>query len=380
MDITSIQYYILASLLFLGSLIPLIIYLRYGREPTIVDAPNYETDLPTDDPPAIVNAICSGFSKKVGEPDMNGFIATIMDLIDRNYLLLVDNNPEEADSNSMSLEINSDYDPDSLWNFENTIINFLSEYEQDGVISMDMVSESLSYANSANFFKETYKNWKNEVRDTLWDTGNIKEAFLRKGDKYLKIFGIIGLIVSIVVFFVVFPYSWAIMFNGYLFALFYILIKTRDKTVHLIVYGLMGLIVISISLFRIIYGHLSPVELVFLSSIILGASSIISILLPEKIAGCWTDYGKKYYAQWHSFKKYIEDYSLIKEYSPDSVKVWDKYLVYATALGVADKVKKSMEMSLPNDRLIGSDLYSFQYYNSPTSIFKNAITTALEPD
>jgi uncharacterized membrane protein len=34
-------------------------------------------DLPTDDPPAIINAICSGVSKKVGEPDMNGFIATI---------------------------------------------------------------------------------------------------------------------------------------------------------------------------------------------------------------------------------------------------------------------------------------------------------------
>lgn len=302
-----------------------------------------------------------------------------MDLIDKNYLLLVDNS-DEADSNSVFLQINPDYDPDTLWDFEKTVINFLSEYEQDGVISMDLISESLSYINSANFFKETYKNWKDEVKDTLWNDGNIKEAFLRKGDKYLKIFGIAGLIVSVGVFFIVFPYSWALVFNGYLIILFNILVRTRDKGVHLVIYGLMGLIIITTLLFRIFSGHLSPVELVFLSSIVLGASSLISILLPEKIAGQWTNYGRKYYAQWHSFRKYIEDYSLIKEYSPDSVKVWDKYLVYATALGVADKVKKSMEMSIPNDRLLGSDLYSFQYYNSPTSILKNAINTALEPD
>lgn len=379
MDITSTYYYVLATLLFLGSSIPLIIYLHYGREPKIDNTPNYETDLPTDDPPAIVNAICGGFSKKVGEPDMNGFIATIMDLIDKNYLLLVDNS-DEADSSSVFLQINPDYDQDTLWDFEKTVINFLSEYEQDGVISMDLISESLSYTNSANFFKEIYKNWKDEVKDTLWNEGNIKEAFLRKGDKYLKIFGIVGLIVSVGVFFIVFPYSWALVFNSYLFILFYLLLRTRDKEVHLIIYGLMGLIIMGTVIFRVFSGPLSPVEVVSLSTVVLGVSSLISIMLPEKIAGQWTNYGKEYYAQWHSFRKYIEDYSLIKEYSPDSVKVWDKYLVYATALGVADNVKKSMEMSIPNDRLLGSDLYSFQYYNSPTSILKNAINTALEPD
>jgi uncharacterized membrane protein len=38
-------------------------------------------------------------------------------------------------------------------------------------------------------------------------------------------------------------------------------------------------------------------------------------------------------------RKYIKDFSLIKEYPPESVKVWNKYLVYATALGIADEVE-----------------------------------------
>lgn len=165
-------------MMLLMSFIPLVIYLCYGREPKIDYKDIYERDFPTDDPPAIVNAICgSGTSKKVGEPDMNGFMATIMDLIDRNYLLLVNMELEDADTNSMFLEINPDYDHDNLWDFEETVINFLREYEQDSIISMDQVFESLSYTNTAEFFKETYGNWKKEVKQTLLDNGSLKEAF-----------------------------------------------------------------------------------------------------------------------------------------------------------------------------------------------------------
>ncbi len=56
------------------------------------------------------------------------------------------------------------------------------------------------------------------------------------------------------------------------------------------------------------------------------------------------------------------DFSLIKEYPPESIAIWNKYLVYATALGIADKVRKSMEMTLPTDELARSDIYLFHYY------------------
>ena len=71
----------------------------------------------------------------------------------------------------------------------------------------------------------------------------------------------------------------------------------------------------------------------------MGIAGIISIILPQKVGGRWTQEGVDYDAKWQAFKKYIQDFSLIKEYPPESVIVWNQFLVYATALGVADKVE-----------------------------------------
>lgn len=380
MDIYVAFYYLLSILMILGSFIPLFIYLQYGREPKIDYNCEYEHDIPVDDPPAIVNAICgSGLSKKVGGPDINGFIATIMDLIDRNYLLLKDVPYENADLNSSSslfLEINLDYDPGTLWDFEVEILNFLQEYEQDGIISMDLVSESLNYYDGADLFKYTYQNWENEVKQILLDNGSLKKAFLRKGDKYIKIFGILGLISAIVVFFVALPDMVAVVYIACLFSMYTAFLKTND--LRMIVYGVAVISGLSTYLFKVISSLLPVFKVLFLSSIVLGVVSIVSLMLPQKIAGQWTEYGKEYYVRWHSFKKYIQDYSLIKEYSPKSVHVWNRYLVYATALGIAEEVKDSMEFSIPYEQLKGSKLYTFHYYSDPVSVMKNAVETALD--
>jgi uncharacterized membrane protein len=335
-DIKTYFYSLLSVLMILGSFLPLIIYLIYGKEPQIDYSADYEKDLPTDDPPAIVNAICgSGGSKKIGVPDMDGVKATIMDLIDRNFLVFQDapaDGGKFSTDDSIFLTINSESDFDSLWEFETSILDFLVEYEQeDGIISMDWVSESLSYYDGAVFFRETYETWVNQVKQAMLD-GNLKKAFLRKGDRYIKIFGIAGLALAIIIQ---------------------------------------------------VFIRIDPLAAVYymgVTSIILGISSAIAIGMPEKIAGRWTNYGREYYAQWNNFKKYLKDFSLIKQYPPESVSLWNRYMVYATALGVADKVKDAMELSLPKSILSESDIYTFQYYGTPTVLLQNAIKSALEPD
>ena len=37
-----------------------------------------------------------------------------------------------------------------------------------------------------------------------------------------------------------------------------------------------------------------------------GLISVITLILPEKIAGQWTTYGEEYDAKWKNFKKYIQ--------------------------------------------------------------------------
>ncbi|HML05212.1 MAG TPA: DUF2207 domain-containing protein [Methanobacterium sp.] len=328
-------YTILAILLILVCFVPLLIYLKFGREPKIDYQAEYERDIPTEDPPAIVNAICGpGFSKKVGVPDMDGFKATIMDLINRKYLLFKSKSSNKEDlgvSDSIFLSINQNKDLKTLKEFELDVLNFLKGYEEDGIISMDTISESLSDRSSAKAFRETYNNWRDNIKSRFLDGEELRKIFIKKGDTYLKIFGVLGLIAAAITFFVT------------------------------------------------IVDSLPAASLALLSSLVLGVVSIISLALPEKIGGQWTTYGEEYDAKWHNFKKYIKDFSLIKEYPPESVKIWNKYLVYATALGAADAVRKAMELYLPKDQLEGSDIYMFHYYGGYAilaSSFDTGISTA----
>ncbi|MDD3986026.1 MAG: DUF2207 domain-containing protein [Methanobacterium sp.] len=329
------MYKILSVLMLLALLLPFFIYIRFGREPKIDYSAEYERDIPTDDPPAIVNAICgSGFSKKVGVPDLDGFKATIMDLINRKYFLIhtinSDNEGYGVDK-SMFLKINTEKDSATLKRFELSVMNFLKQYENNGIISLDAISDNLSDRDTTKSFKETYTSWVNNIKNQFLNNNELKKFFNKKGDKYIKIFGGFGLAVAIMVFF----------------------------------------IAISDPLPAAVYA--------IIMSIILGLTAVISLILPEKIAGQWTSYGEEYDAKWHNFKKYIQDFSLIKEYPPESIVIWNKYLVYATALGAAAAVRKAMELSVPKEELQGSDIYLFHYYGGYyllSTAFDTGISTA----
>lgn len=310
-------YSILAVLFLLAWLVPLLIYFRYGREPKINYQAEYERDIPTDDAPAVVNAISGkGLGKKVGEPDMDGFRATIMDLINRKYLIIEDipSKLDEDKNNSLSLKINDNKDLNELTNFESVVINFLSYFEEGGVIYLDTLKHDLKDKSTAESFRDSYNTWKDDLKDEFLSDEVMSKIFLKKGDTYLKIFGIIALVAAAVTFFLT------------------------------------------------ISDPLPAASYALVASIILGIVAVISLIMPQKIAGQWTTYGEEYDAKWRNFAKYIKDFSLIKEYPPESIIVWNKYLVYATALGIADKVRKTMEMSLPSDELARSDIYLFHYY------------------
>ena len=311
-------YSLLAVLMLLACFIPFLIYYQFGREPKIDYMAEYERDIPTDDPPAIVNAICGpGFSKRIGEPDMDGFKATIMDLIDRKYLLFDKGNNVRDDVGStgeMAFKINPEMDTGKLKDFEKDVIYFLKGYEENGTISLDYISNDLKNRDSAKSFRDTYNGWKDNIKDHYLNDEVLKKIFNKKGDNYLKIFGVMAIILAVIVFFFTFS------------------------------------------------NPIPTATWAWLASVILGIVALISFIMPQKIAGQWTTYGEEYDAKWHNFKKYIKDFSLIKEYPPESVAIWNKYLVYATALGVAEAVRKAMELSLPQDQLEGSNIYMFHYY------------------
>ena len=61
--------------------------------------------------------------------------------------------------------------------------------------------------------------------------------------------------------------------------------------------------------------------------------------------------------KWKAFKKYMEDFSLLKEKNVPDLAIWEKYLVYATAFGISEKVIKELKIVYPD-----FDNYDYNIY------------------
>ena len=82
--------------------------------------------------------------------------------------------------------------------------------------------------------------------------------------------------------------------------------------------------------------------------------------------------------KWKNFKKFLSDNSLMKEHPPESIVIWNQYLVYATALGVADKVYESMKLHVGEGNIDDDYLDSYYYYGTGYYMIHNAIDTGIQ--
>lgn len=86
-DFWNTTYLVLGLLTLISPISAIIVYLKYGREPEVNYDGIYERDLPTNDPPEIVNALIEN-KMSIGHPNIKGFEASIMNLIDRKFITL----------------------------------------------------------------------------------------------------------------------------------------------------------------------------------------------------------------------------------------------------------------------------------------------------
>ena len=93
----------------------------------------------------------------------------------------------------------------------------------------------------------------------------------------------------------------------------------------------------------------------------------------------------KYYeelnASQYVLKKYMEDFSLLNEKEVPAIEVWEHYLVYATAFGIADKVLKQLKTIYPNidelDAINTSTYMYFMYHSDFQTSFSNSISSSI---
>ena len=85
-------------------------------------------------------------------------------------------------------------------------------------------------------------------------------------------------------------------------------------------------------------GIISGVYLYHMAALTALAGMIIILFNSRQNAR--TEYGSDQYRKWKAFKRFIKDFSRIKDATIPSVAVWEKYLVYSIPLGIAKEVAK----------------------------------------
>ena len=303
-------YLILGLLSVLSPIGALFTYLKYGREPKVDYDGIYERELPSDDAPEVVNALIEN-KTSIGTPNEKGFQSSIMNLIDRKVLKL--NVVEDAQTETKNLLLDfSNVENSDLSLSEKMVINALYPFADGDILNMSELKGKLSNEYNAELFMERFDTWKTTVTDDA--KSKQEEYFDDTGTTIIMFIGIGGIIF------------------GFIIALLGFLTNLGNGIIALI------------------------------AGILLIIFSGILLFLPNDIFGRWTENGRVFYLKWKNFRKFLEDNSLIEEHPPESIVIWKKYLIYGTALGVADEVYKAMKLQIPNLSDYDDDLLWYHYY------------------
>ena len=301
-------YVILGLLSLLSPIIAILTYLIFGREPKVKDEGIYERELPTDDTPEVVNALYS--SGNIGTPNMDGFEAAILNLIDKKVLSI--ETVTDKDTETKDLIINFSGNTSGLKSNEKQVYDILHRFSNNDRLNLSSLNSKLSTESNAKWFMGRYKDWQENVCDSL--EFRTDEEFDYTGTTIIAVLGVGGLLCGVLLAILGF---WTELKSG--------------------IYAIAG------GIFLIIF-------------------SLLIMKLDDDKFGKWTPEGRVRYLKWKNFKKFLNDYSLIKEHPPESIVIWKKYLIYGTALGVADKVYDAMKLQEQDIYRYDADIFMYHRY------------------
>lgn len=81
--------------------------------------------------------------------------------------------------------------------------------------------------------------------------------------------------------------------------------------------------------------------------------------------------------KWQGLMKYMLDFSLLNEKEVPSIVVWEKYLVFATAFGIADKVLKQLKIVYPEIESMDAFSTASCIYIMSNTNFNSSFTSAM---
>jgi uncharacterized membrane protein len=218
--------------------------------------------------------------------DSNGIASVIMDLYRKDYVKL--------DKDGKYIEI-IEKDPQSLPESEKYFYHLLKKYSFENHFSFDELKRVLSKDKElAREFLTDFKTYKTMVTS------------MAKSRGYLSIIGTV--------------FSYFIGVISILLSIFFF-----------------------INYWKVFLSY----ESIF--SVLLFVIGGALFFVPRDVFGNWTKIGREYYLKWKNFEKFLLDFSALSKYPPQSIAIWEDYLVYATSLGIADKVEKHLKKLVPKE-------------------------------
>ena len=143
---------------------------------------------------------------------------------------------------------------------------------------------------------------------------------------------------------------------------------------------------IILAIIIIIFGNLfisrTRLDLAYGALFILGLVLLIGAFFLKKVANKYvllTEFGEEEYEKWRALYNFLNDMTLMKEKTVIELPLWEKYLVYATAFGIADKVIKALELYQPdvtNSPILSNNYYYSKSLRLSTHSFKRATNRA----
>jgi len=266
----------------------LYLWFKHGKEPETGYERDYEQEPPYDYSPAVVGAL---FNMAEQKPAMNDFTATILYLATKKYLRIDKVTKEKKrlfffKKNVEDYQITLLKDPVELAEYDQTIYNMLKNAAKGNKITFDEFAKKVQKQQMS--YHKKFESWRTDAKK------RIKPGFYQEDIAIKKL----GALVAVPVI---------MLFLGLIFYFFV---------------GYEDLLFMSIPSFVMV----------------LVAFGMLYVPLRAR-----TKEGALHLARWKAFKKYIEDFSDFKQKPVMDIILWEKYLVYATSLGVADKVIKAMK-------------------------------------
>lgn len=139
--------------------------------------------------------------------------------------------------------------------------------------------------------------------------------------------------------------------------------QTRRRATLIMILGILSLTVGNI------VSYFTRVDLAFGGYFILGIGCIIASVILRKQAGKYillTNFGEEEYAKWRGLYNFLNSETLMDERSFVEVAIWEKYLIYATAFGIAEKVSEAIDLRCPKLATETSSLLRNDCYRSTT--------------